>query len=242
MGYTAAAHEVSLRDHCPDVYNQGGTNSCVAQAFAGGIQVAEKFRGIDSVTPSRLFMYANSRLLHGAIRFDFGTYLRHCAKMLNRLGVPNEQHWKWSTNSMHINRRPSWAASMRAHPRMGGKYHRIFDTGDDRIMAIRASIQAGLPVAFGMQVRESFLSGDGPSVIRNETVNGDDIVGGHAMLIVGYKNSYEHGPVFQVRNSWGPGWRDRGYCWLTRDMVETLARDLWVIHGWNNWTGTASKM
>lgn len=231
--------ESSMRAHCPDVYSQSSTNSCVAQGVAGAIQTAEIYRNIPSEIPSRLFMYANARLLHGAIRRDSGTHIRLCMKMLNRLGVPDEKYWPWSTKSRTVNRRPSWAASMRAHPRMGGKYNRIFDLGENRSTAIKIAIDAALPVVFGTQVHQSFLSRKGPVVIENRFDSDDDIVGGHAMVIIGYKNSRANGLLFEVRNSWGPGWRDRGYCWMTEDFIRSNARDLWVVHGWHNWIDAA---
>ena len=92
-----------------------------------------------STTPSRLFMYYNSRRLHDMHRFDSGTHLRTCAKMANRVGVPDESFWPFTTKRLTVNRRPSFDSSMHAHARMGGSYWRIFDSGLQRSAAIKAS-------------------------------------------------------------------------------------------------------
>ena len=41
-------------------------------------------------------------------------------------------------------------------------------------------------------------------------------IGGHAMCIVGYDTSKDGGVgAFKVRNSWGTGFGDNGYCWIS---------------------------
>jgi C1A family cysteine protease len=38
-----------------------------------------------------------------------------------------------------------------------------------------------------------------------------DVVGGHALLLVGFDLEAR---VWRVRNSWGTGWGESGYAWL----------------------------
>jgi C1A family cysteine protease len=38
-----------------------------------------------------------------------------------------------------------------------------------------------------------------------------DVVGGHAVLLVGYDLNSR---LWRVRNSWGTGWGEGGYAWL----------------------------
>ena len=206
----------------------------MAQAFAAAIEMREHLWLGRSVTPSRLFMYYNSRRLHGSHHFDMGTHLRTCAKMANRVGVPNESMWPFTTQRLTINRRPSFEASMHAHPRMGGSYWRIFDTGLQRSVAIKASIANGYPVAFGTSIYEDFSPNNGDEIIGLPARgSGNPFLGGHAMLVVGYREDAEHGLLFEVRNSWGAAWRDDGYAWLTADYIEApFSRDFQVIGGW----------
>lgn len=231
--------EASLRRHEPPVYDQGRTSSCVAQAMAGAVEILERsarYRGasVDVGTPSRLFLYYGSRRLHsgGPAIFDTGTYLRTCAKAMQRIGVPSEELWKFSTSPFRVNRQPRPVAYMRGHARAGGEYYRIRDMGAARVAAILAAIESGYPVCFGTRVSEAFLRSDGPYLV-DVPAAADPVAGGHAMCIVGYRHEAEAGLVFEVRNSWGPGWRDNGHCLMTEDYIRwALSSDFQIIRGW----------
>jgi len=56
----------------------------------------------------------------------------------------------------------------------------------------------------------------------------DKAIGGHAVLLVGFKDSTKK---FIVRNSWGPDWGDNGYFTLPYKYVidPKLACDFWTI-------------
>lgn len=223
-----------LLPHVP-IYNQGRTSTCVGQTMAGGTEILERAAGYTPVkTPSRLFIYFNSRQLHaGKVRrlFDTGTHLRTAAKAMSLLGVPDEEHWAFSQNPLRVNRRPSTVASMRGKARSDGEYYRILSSGWDRVRAVKAALLEGYPVAFGLPVTNEFLKNEGPSVFDRPSEK-DSFVGGHAMLIVGYENS-DDGLRFLIRNSWGTGWRDDGYAWFTEDhLTWSRARDFQIIKGW----------
>jgi hypothetical protein len=159
--------------------------------------------------------------------------------MANRVGVPDETYWPWSQNSLTINRRPSFEASMRAHPRMGGSYWRILDHGERRSEAIKSSITHGYPVAFGTNVYQDFAENGGSDVIPMPRIGKTNtLLGGHAMLIVGYREDEQHGLLFETRNSWGHWWRGDGYAWLTAEYIESpFSRDFQVVGGWKRISG-----
>lgn len=56
----------------------------------------------------------------------------------------------------------------------------------------------------------------------------DELLGGHAVLAVGYDDAKQ---VFIVRNSWGPKAQDKGYFYLPYTyLTETgLSDDFWTI-------------
>lgn len=51
--------------------------------------------------------------------------------------------------------------------------------------------------------------------------------GGHAMLIVGFDDTKK---AFKVQNSWGTGWGDKGYIWVSYDMWSS--KDWTASHDW----------
>ena len=56
---------------------------------------------------------------------------------------------------------------------------------------------------------------------------GDTLLGGHAMGIVGYDDSQK---LLLVRNSWGTSWASNGYGYLPYDyFLKGFADDVWTL-------------
>jgi C1A family cysteine protease len=228
---SAAPESFTLYNDVNRVLDQGSTNSCVAQALAGAIDILESRAGLKYQPASRLFMYYNARAFHGIQKFDKGTFIRTCCRGLSKFGVPDEKYWKFYTNPMIVNRRPGWNPYMNGFGRKGGEYFKIKEFGSDLVYAIKAALLEGYPVAFGTLVTKDFLDNTGPDII--DIPNGTDkTVGGHAMLIIGYVEDSD-GLRFHVLNSWGHTWRLGGTAFLTEDYIRwTLSRDFTIIRGW----------
>lgn len=237
LGLSAAAPSAaSLEQHVGPIRDQGSTSTCVAQACAAAIDICESLAGLPVVPVSRLFIYFYSRAQHGAQRVDAGTYVRAAVKSLRNVGAPDEEFWPWSPGRWkRMHRQPGWEPNMRAHPRAGGRYYRIDGYGEDRVRAVKAAIDSGRPVVLGTRVAESFLDSDGPNVI-DKPAEADKLVGGHAMVLVGYDAN-----GFRLLNSWGSSWRDGGLCWITEDYLRwTFTYDLWSFEGWERIRAAAS--
>lgn len=208
----------TLRPFVVKVLDQLATESCVANAVAQAVRTSLAYRGIDEALVSRLFLYFNARAWHGDERADGGTYLRTCIKGLSRFGAPSEDDWPFFPE--HVNDHPPWNAYRLGYDFRGVRgYFRIFDD-DDVLTQVRAAIATGKPVVAGWRVDESILDPEGPSLIDVPT---GEIIGGHAMAIVGYEGDY-----FTLCNSWGPTWRDSGFVQCTSDFI-LAGSDRWVI-------------
>jgi hypothetical protein len=93
---------------------------------------------------------------------------------------------------------------------------------------VRRSLADGMPVVCGLDAHESFYS---DAVAKTGDVPlpapGDALVGGHAMLIVGYDDNRQ---AFLVRNSWGAAWGEQGYCRIPYAAVrQGILHDFWTV-------------
>ena len=73
---------------------------------------------------------------------------------------------------------------------------------------VKTQLAAGYEVAFTVT-----LDKDG-TVDNKVWKPGKTAAGGHAMLFIGYDDSKQ---AFRVKNSWGTGWAENGYVWLSYD-------------------------
>lgn len=211
--------EASLRPFIPEVLDQLNTNTCVANAVAQAVRTALLYRGIAESLISREFIYYNSRAWHGDEHSDLGTYTRTCIKGLVRFGAPIEEDWPFDVS--RVNEQPPWNAYRLGYDFRGVHgYLKIFD--DEPVLdAVRESIASGHPVVSGWDVDASILPMSGASVLDVPTGN---IIGGHAMMIC----SYTSDGLFELCNSWGPGYRDNGFVRCTPAFV-LAGQDRWVV-------------
>lgn len=91
-----------------------------------------------------------------------------------------------------------------------------FNTNKEKIDFLKKFIAAGNPLPFGMNSMSSML-GNPDKMIANHGLwqpePNDEMEGGHAMTIIGY-NDNKHGGAFEIMNSWGSNYADRGFMWI----------------------------
>jgi hypothetical protein len=106
-------------------------------------------------------------------------------------------------------------------------YRRI-PPGD--IETIKAELAAGRPVVFGMGIDDNFYQ------LKNSVYDqkGGKTYGGHAMALVGYDDGKSsprgHRGAFKIINSWGTGWGDKGYGWIS--YRQWTSEQPWALVGY----------
>lgn len=213
---------VDLRPTCSPVENQGQLGSCTANALAGALEFLERKDNVKFVDLSRLFIYYDERVLEHTIKSDSGAQIRDGIKTLAKQGVCPEKEWPYNIAKFAV--KPTTACYKDALKHQINSYHRIVTLNE-----MKTCLADGFPFVFGFTVYESFES---PEVAQSGVVNmplsGERVLGGHAVLAVGYDDSQKR---FTVRNSWGTSWGQKGYFTLPYEYLEdrNLSDDFWSI-------------
>jgi C1A family cysteine protease len=221
---TKLPETVDLRPQCPPVYDQGQLGSCTANAIGAALEFDQiKQKRPKAFTPSRLFIYYNERVIEGTVSSDSGAQIRDGVKTVNQEGAPPETEWAYDINK--FSERPSAKAYDDAKNYQAILYQRLTPT----LSQLQGCLASGFPFIFGFTVYDSFES---PEVAKTGHApmpkSGEQLLGGHAVLAVGYQNSDQ---TFIVRNSWGTGWGVKGYFTMPYPYLlqGTLASDFWTI-------------
>lgn len=214
--------QVDLRPVMPTVQDQGNLGSCTANAIASAFQYDLYKQRLAQFSPSRLFVYYNERVLIGTVNEDSGAYIRDGIKTLNTNGVCKEPTWPYQISKFAV--KPSDLAYSEATKSKARAYYRV----NVDATSLKSAVASGFPVIIGFAVYASFMSRavakSGKMPMPKPT---DYLLGGHAVLIVGFKESTRE---FIVRNSWGTGWGERGYFYMPYDYARPdLMADCWVV-------------
>ncbi len=216
--------KVDLRPHCPPVYDQGQLGSCTGNAVAGAVQFErEKQQLKPDFVPSRLFIYYGERVIEGTVNSDSGAQIRDGIKVVAKQGVPPETDWPYDITKFAD--KPSQKAYQDALQDKAVSYSRLTQT----LSQMKGCLASGYPFVFGFTVYDSFESQQvAQTGIVQLPAAGESVIGGHAVLAVGYDDSQHR---FIVRNSWGNGWGMQGYFTMPYAYLTDrgLASDFWTI-------------
>jgi C1A family cysteine protease len=216
--------QTDLRPGCPAVYDQGQLGSCTANAIAAAFEFDQKKQQLTDFMPSRLFIYYNERAIEGTVESDSGAMIRDGMKTLNKIGVCPEGEWPYQIANFRDKPTDQCYTDAKAHQSL------VYRAVLQDVHQLQGCLASGYPVVFGFSVYESFES---PDVARTGVVplpkQGEKQLGGHAVLAVGYTDSDQ---TFWVRNSWGDGWGQAGYCKMPYAYLTSsgLASDFWALY------------
>ncbi len=216
--------KADLRSKCPPVVDQGQLGSCTGNAIAGAVQsdrMKQKLK--PAFAPSRLFIYYNERAMEGTVASDSGAMIRDGIKSLANLGDCSESSWPYDVAK--FTHKPSAACYKEALKYKAVQYQRVVRS----LSQFKGCLASGYPFVFGFSVYESFES----DAVANTGIaplpgHGEKLLGGHAVLAVGYDDAAQR---LIVRNSWGKGWGQAGYFTLPFAYLTepNLSDDFWTV-------------
>jgi C1A family cysteine protease len=228
---------VDMRAHCPAVYDQGQLGSCTANAIGAAFefdQIKEKAPHV--WRPSRLFIYYNERAIEGTVGQDAGANIRDGIKSVVTQGACSEDLWTYDDGQAKFQVAPPKWCYDNAAKHLVTSYQAVAQD----IGQIKGCVASGYPMIFGFTVYDSFESqAVASSGILAMPGPSEQVVGGHAVLCVGYNDtmtttnpdgSTSTGSIL-VRNSWAATWGEKGYFWMPYDYITNanLSSDFWTL-------------
>lgn len=231
---------VDLSYWCSPVEDQQGLNTCTAFAGIGLLEYFAKRTFGEYEDLSALFLYKSARDLRQRYG-DVGAPLRDIMRSMILFGVPPEKYWPYRPEN--LDHEPPTFCYSYAQNYQTLKYFRL-DPADlspnNLLLKVKAVLAAGFPCMFGFTAYSSIYD---EANIENGYIpfpdpNRDRVVGGHAVVAVGYNDHkcipYADGTrragALLIRNSWGREWGVEGYGWLPYDYVlKGLTADWWSL-------------
>ncbi len=225
--------DLSTSEYFPAIGNQGSLGSCGAWAetyYALGYLVAkahnwtEASLGYDRELLSPLWTYD---LQNGGA--DLGSPLGGNAQVARGIGVATMATMPYQTSATVWGGEEAWreAAAYQAEA-----YHMLSYDAATEVSAIKALLSSEVPVVFSLYASDfAYHYADGKGN-KNNIISSAEYSGlepDHAQTIVGYYDNMSDGGeqgVFKVANSWGSGWGDGGYYYITyAAFLKTMAND-----------------
>ena len=209
--------KVSLEKYAPTRLNQGRQGSCVAWASAYAartiLEAQRTGANPNSVRYSPSFMYNQISIDHNTCQ---GSYIKLAMdNMMDKGAVPFND---FRYDDSDCNRQPSRDLISKASVNKIKGFQRLTDDNQTRVhemLSIKQNLSKGSPVIIGMMVGGSFMqsmSGKDVWIPTNADYSKRGF-GGHAMCVIGY-DDYKEGGSFQIMNSWGEDWGNKGIAWV----------------------------
>lgn len=229
----------------PAIADQQSQNSCVGWSttyYQMSHEVCLATPGCNNkISPVKVF---SPRWTYSMINggYDYGAYFsdafslteKHGAALITEFPYKDSDYKSWDLNSDH------WRLAINS--KMATTYA-LSVNNQSGINNLKKVLANGHVVTFGTYAGSwqtdsvKFRIGD-PNSFRGELIITRLIgrIGGHAMTIVGYDDSIwadinhngiiEYGEIgaFKVANSWGKGWGNSGFTWVSYDALRTRSK------------------
>jgi len=170
---------------------------------------------------SVMYSYVRSRQLENTYSSDpkVGAWVVTAMRFAHGWGAPPESAWPYDGDASHWPPTEPPGVDELARKMRVGAYQRVRSLDECRIC-----LASQHPVQIAIRATSQWFSA--PSGVIEFPTGGDDFVGSHSVLVVGYDDGAER---LKIMNSWGEHWGDHGYGYLPYDYFKLFLQEAWMI-------------
>lgn len=195
------------------IHDSGAEGSVVGHAIAAAMEISLAVAGRSERLSAR-YAYEKARVVSGMKPFDGdGATIPSGLQTARKFGIPLDDAWPYRATERELPVDQTWEDLDKVRPRFKAAVHQIRRYEEVPYhLALRRPIVTGFTVYgdswYGERATESGWI---------ELAEEQNVVGGHAVVIVGFDGQRN---ALKFANSWGSGWGDSGFGYISRDAVE----------------------
>ncbi len=223
---------VLLTEWLPPVGDQGNQNSCAGWStayYCYSYSVAKQRKLTPQQRSDPRFQFSPAFLYHKVNGGkDEGSIMRNIFDVLGKEGCATLAEMPYNVED--FTSPPSAAATARAANYKSRSVGCLFTAGKVDVEALKTYLaEVKQPFVVSVLIFSDFpkvgqkIDKDFVYDLTVPAIKGN-LVGGHAIAIVGYDDDKK---AFRMVNSWGPGWADGGFLWLSEAFLKE-----WAMEGW----------
>ncbi|MCD8529113.1 MAG: DUF4384 domain-containing protein [Chitinophagales bacterium] len=228
--------KVSLRQYAPQRLNQGEQGSCVgwSSAYAARTIMYAEQTGANPnsvrFSPSSLY---NQIKLPGCQ----GAYIQNAMETMLKKGLLPFDEFPYDETSCSLMPDNSDYNRMAQYRTKG--YNRLTlgsqNSFDVDMLAIKQNLAQGAPVVVGLMVGGSFMGDMMGKKIWRPTQSDYYMqgFGGHALCVMGYDDDLDGG-CFEIMNSWGEEWGDKGIFFINYQDFQHFCKEAYGLYPMGN--------
>jgi len=195
---------IDLRPKLQDVRNQGTTSMCAAFSAATikEYQESKDMSLSEHFSPEWVYHHRENQE-------SDGMYVRDVMRIMQKRGVPREVSWKFGEDK--TTNKTLWKSLENESANHTIERYARCNTIEDTKKALHLCGPCIISVPVYRDAQQY------SDQIWKKYSGNDKMIGGHAMVIVGYTNKN-----FIIRNSWGRNWGKNGYVYMDFDDFEHI--------------------
>ncbi len=218
--YTSLPKFYSLKKYCPTPRSQGSYSTCTAWATTYAARTLVEAKGmnltaqteIDKLAFSPGYVFKFAKYESEITSCNSGVFVDRALQVLIDKGAPYfyEYNVLCSANDQSI-----YSYNSKAEKHKIKSYVPLFESYDERnkkIETTKKALAEGNPVIIGMKCPYSFYDATDEWI---PTENPDGNFGLHAMCVIGYDDNFKGKGGFELMNSWGTDWGNKGFTYIS---------------------------